>query len=197
MSACDFKRCSVALLLFVMLNGCNASQDKTASTKDEPQREGWDVRNGDAANRKDDRNSRTAERNSRDTGQATGAKYDLEADEHRGGHSVRKHVGRTDEELRERLQQETDISAASTWTDLQTAEETVGQALQAEHDKISRWENQGERRRNLALHYDAGRVIGRSIEHGSSQVTECTRAVIVLRADDRGFIVLTTYPEAR
>src|SRR5258708_1628172 len=62
--------------------------------------------------------------------------YDLSRDEERGGHTLRKHVGRTDDELRQRLEREPDISAASTWTDRATAEETVAAALRAERRKI-------------------------------------------------------------
>ena len=43
--------------------------------------------------------------------------YDLEADEALGGHTMARHVGRTDAQLAERLQRERDISAASTYTD--------------------------------------------------------------------------------
>jgi hypothetical protein len=47
------------------------------------------------------------------------------------------------------------------------------------------------------LHYDAGRVIGRSLRRGDTGAVDCTRAVIVLRADgEGGFYVLTAYPEA-
>jgi hypothetical protein len=56
----------------------------------------------------------------------------------------------------------------------------------------------GYPRANLALHYDAGHVIGRSLRRGDPQSVDCTAAVIVLRADGPdSFYVLTTYPEAR
>jgi len=125
------------------------------------------------------------------------ARYDLSRDEDRGGHTLRKHVGRSDDELRERLSREPDISAASTWTDQATAEQTVGAALRTENRKIENWRERGERRPNLALHFDAGRVIGRSMHRGSDQSLPCTEALIVLRADGDGFYVLTTYPELR
>jgi len=124
-------------------------------------------------------------------------RYDLPRDEERGGHTLRKHVGRSDEELRQRLEGERDISAASTWTDRATAEETVATALRAERGSIESWTRRGERRPNLALHFDAGHVIGRSLVRGARQAVSCTQAVIVLRADGRGFYVLTTYPEER
>jgi hypothetical protein len=135
-----------------------------------------------------------------DTGKRPSAadttRYDLERDERRGGHTLEKHVGRTDEELRERLERERNISAASTWTDREAAEETVSDALREEHYKIERWEARGYPRANLALHFDAGREIGRSMRHGQAASSPCTEAVIVLKADGtNSFYVLTTYPE--
>jgi hypothetical protein len=125
-------------------------------------------------------------------------RYDLERDEQRGGHTLDRHVGRTDAELQERLERERNISAASTWIDRGTAEEVVAEALRAEHRRIESWMRRGERRPNLALHYDAGRVTGRSLRRGESQAVPCTSAVIVLRASGpESFYVLTTYPEAR
>jgi hypothetical protein len=125
-------------------------------------------------------------------------RYDLERDEQRGGHTLDRHVGRTDAELQERLQRERNISAASTWPDRATAEEVVTEALRAERRRIESWMRRGERRPNLALHHDAGRVIGRSLRPGESQAVPCTSAVIVLKASGpASFYVLTTYPEAR
>jgi Bacterial CdiA-CT RNAse A domain len=126
------------------------------------------------------------------------ARYDLAQDEARGGHTLDKHVGRSDQELRERLDRERNISAASTWTNREVAEETVAQALRAEHNKIARWEERGYRRPNLALHFDAGRVIGRSMSHGDENSSPATQVVIVLKADGPdSFYVLTSYPEDR
>jgi len=126
------------------------------------------------------------------------ARYDLARDEARGGHTLDKHVGRSDSELRERLDRELNISAASTWTNRELAEETVGQALRAERDKIALWEERGYRRPSLALHFDAGRVIGRGMRHGDESSSPSTQAVNVLKADGpNSFYVLTSYPEDR
>jgi hypothetical protein len=129
---------------------------------------------------------------------AAGERYDLARDEERGGHTLKKHVGQSDEQLQERLLQEGEISAASTWTDRETAEATVAEAVRAERGRIENWMRRGYPRANLALHYDAGRVIGRSLRRAESRAVECSRAVIVLRADGLdGYYVLTSYPEAR
>ena len=126
----------------------------------------------------------------------TSGRYDLSRDDERGGHTLTKHVGRSDDELRQRLERERNISAASTWTDRAAAEETVGAALRQEHNRIENWERRGSPRPNLALHFDAGRVIGRSIRHGDANSSPCTQAVVVLKADGpESFYVLTTYPE--
>jgi hypothetical protein len=159
---------AIFLLQFV---GCGQSPAPPAVTRQEP----------------------TAENTSRRSAE----RYDLARDEERGGHTLKKHVGRTDAELAERLERERNISAASTWTDLDAAETTVAEALRAERGRIESWMRRAGRRPNLALHFDAGRVIGRSLRRGDSQTVECTRAVIVLRADGPdSFYVLTTYPEA-
>jgi hypothetical protein len=125
-------------------------------------------------------------------------RYDLARDEQRGGHTLERHVGRTDAELLERLHNEPNISAASSWTDRETAEVTIAEALHAGRSRIDRWMRRGSPRANLALHYDANRVVGSSIRRGDTQSENCTNAVIVLRADGPdSFYVLTSYPEVR
>lgn len=129
---------------------------------------------------------------------ASSAGYDLERDEQRGGHTLTRHVARTDDELRDRLERERNISTASTWTDRGTAEAVVAEALATERSRVESWMRRGFPRANLALHYNAGRAIGRSLRRGDAQTVQCSRAVIVLRADGpASFYVLTTYPEAR
>src|SRR5688572_22239367 len=60
-----------------------------------------------------------------ETQEHAAGRRDLTADESRGGHTLARHVGRSDEQLRERLQRERGISAASTYTDRDTAERIV------------------------------------------------------------------------
>jgi hypothetical protein len=129
--------------------------------------------------------------------QNASAGYDLERDEQRGGHTLARHVARTNDELRNRLAHERNISAASTWADRATAETVVGEALAAERSRVENWRRRGYPRANLVLHYGAGRVIGRSLRRGDSRTVDCSSAVLVLRADGQeSFYVLTTYPEA-
>ena len=125
---------------------------------------------------------------------------DLSVDESMGGHTLARHVARSDAELADRLGRERQISAASTYTDRATAERSVGGALADGDGKLTSWTRRSGRRPNLVLHYvePSRRPIGRSLKRGSSRTVPCTRALIVLRWDDRKdrYYVLTSYPEA-
>lgn len=132
---------------------------------------------------------------------AQGPRRDLSADERRGGHTLARHVGKTDDELRARLARETRISAASTFTDRATAERVVAETLAAAGPRIARWVAREGRRPNLALDYDGtpAVVIGRSVRRGRDEVGRCHGAVVVLKWDEASgdYYVLTSYPEAR
>ena len=137
--------------------------------------------------------------NSPSSESANAPKRDLEQDEKHHGHTLQRHVGRSDEQLLERLQQETDISSASTYTDKNTAERIVGMALEKNKSKIDAWIHQGSNRPNLAFDFfgDGKTPIGRSIRRGKSSSQPCYGAKVVLKADGDSFHVLTSYPEAR
>jgi hypothetical protein len=124
---------------------------------------------------------------------------DLSIDESKGGHTLARHVGRTDIELRDRLRREPQISSASTYTDRATAEQTVGAALATAGATLDTWENRTGRRPNLVLHYRTPKrqPVGRSLSRGQQASVPSARVLVVLRWNERGgnFYVLTSYPE--
>lgn len=122
---------------------------------------------------------------------------DLAADEARGGHTVARHVGKTDDDLRRRLDAEPDISAASTYTNLATAERAVARVLEAKKSDLQKWEARTGNRPNLALRASLGETIGRSMKRGQSKAVNVDSAVVVLRWNGDGWYVLTSYPEDR
>ncbi|HEY3380713.1 MAG TPA: RNase A-like domain-containing protein [Vicinamibacterales bacterium] len=130
-----------------------------------------------------------------------GAARDLSRDESMGGHTLARHVGRTDTQLQDRLQRERQISAASTYEDRATAERVVSDALAQSKGRLDSWLARSGNRPNLALHYRGprDRPIGRSLERGTRAPQPCHDAVVVLRWDERrrDYYVLTSYPEAR
>jgi hypothetical protein len=126
---------------------------------------------------------------------------DLSVDESMGGHTLAKHVGKTDAELTQRLRRERQISSASTYTNRDTAERAVGAALAFSGGKVATWQSRSGRRPNLVLHYtDRSRQpLGRSLARGQGAAVPCDRVLVVLRWDERSdrFYVLTSYPEAQ
>ena len=129
----------------------------------------------------------------------TPARRDLVGDERRGGHTLARHVGRSDDELRERLRRERNISAASTYPDRETAERVVAATLQRERFRIQDWIRASTQHPNLALDYRGNVPIGRSLGRGQRSPEPCCDAIVVLKWDAvrRDFYVLTSYPEAR
>ena len=131
---------------------------------------------------------------------ATGPIRDLSQDETAGGHTLGKHVGRTDDDLRQRLRHERNIAAASTWTDRETAERAVGAAIEQNRNKIDRWLSRSGGHPNLVLDYDgeSAHPIGRTLTRDGDRPEPCSHDTIVLKwsglNDD---FVLTSYPECR
>lgn len=125
---------------------------------------------------------------------------DLSVDESMSGHTLARHVGKTDAELADRLRREPEISSASTYTDRRIAERTVGAALASAGGKLAAWQQRSGRRPNLILHFvdPARQPVGRSLSRGRQRSVSCDRVLVVLRWDERSnrFYVLTSYPEA-
>jgi len=128
----------------------------------------------------------------------TGPVRDLSQDEAAGGHILRKHVGQTDDQLRERLEREPRITGASTYIDRPTAEHAVGAAIAESQDRIERWLRRSGGHPNLVLDYDSESPIGRTINRGENQSRPCAHALVVLKyAGPNQYYVLTSYPECR
>lgn len=129
---------------------------------------------------------------------ANGPTRDLSQDEAAGGHILRKHVGQTDDQLRERLRRERRITGASTYTDRASAEHAVGAAIADSQARIQRWLSRSGGHPNLVLDYDSPTPIGRTINRGESESHSCSHALVVLKYNGPSdYYVLTSYPECR
>jgi hypothetical protein len=123
---------------------------------------------------------------------------DLSIDEAQGGHTLSKHVGKSDQDLRQRLARERNIFGASTYTDRETAEKVVGTVLNQQRESIQRWLDRPGEHPNLALDYVGEQPIGRTFRRGRSAAEPCSNAIVVLRYAGGGqYYVLTSYPECR
>ena len=127
---------------------------------------------------------------------AAGNRYDLARDEARGGHTLERHIGKSDAELRQRLENES-IATDSTYTDRGTAEMAVAAAVRENSAKINRWLHRPGGHSNLVLDYDSNSMpVGRSMRRDDSQSFPCSHAVAVLKWLSPGdYYVLTSYPD--
>lgn len=134
------------------------------------------------------------------TGASAQQARNLAIDEALGGHTLARHVGKSDAELADRLRREPNISAASTYTNRATAERAVAAAMAGGGGRLASWLRRSGRRPNLVLNYvePSRRTIGRSLMRRGHRLVSCTRAIVVLRWDHHRsrYYVLTSYPEA-
>lgn len=123
------------------------------------------------------------------------ARRDLARDEDRGGHTLERHIGKTDAQLRERLAEES-ISADSTYTDRETAEMTVAAAIQENSSRINSWLHRPGGHSNLVLDYDSSSPLGRSMRRDETLSFPCSHAVVILKwRSPADYFVLTSYPD--
>lgn len=128
----------------------------------------------------------------------TNHRVDLAAHEAVGGHLIRKHINQTDAQLAQRLINEPNIPAATTWTDLVTAEKVVSDTIAAHEKTIQQWLANPKGAPNLRLRYDGdpSELVGHGIVRGNSSSQEMSDARIVLKRDRAGgWYVLTGFPE--
>ena len=114
------------------------------------------------------------------------------------GHLIERHVGKTDEELLERIRNNPRITGSSTFIDRATAEKVANTVLNNPKniEKIQKWLSDPNSRPTLPLRYKGdGEIIGRSVSRNSEVVENVTNAKIVLKKDSNGNFILTGYPE--
>lgn len=123
------------------------------------------------------------------------------APQHEAGHTIERHVGRTNQQLLDRANPPSGggPSAASSFDILADAERFIAGAIAADPDAVDEY-LAGEGEGNLRLrHCFPDEVTGRTVARGSQQVTPASCVLVVLRRDDArdpGYIVLTAYPVA-
>lgn len=122
----------------------------------------------------------------------------LAAEEAAGGHTILKHVGRTEAQLRARLAAETRIPAASTFRTLAEAERHVSAAMRAHRAGIEAWAKTARvGGRPFTAVYQANVSVGEGVVRATGQFQQMTRLTVVLRRvqqQNRVYFVLTSYP---
>lgn len=120
----------------------------------------------------------------------------LDAHERAGGHMLERHVGKTAEQLKRRLESDSHISAASSFTDRPTADRAVAAAIQANRKRIQNWVKGGSDR--LVVTYRSPTPVGISMGRSSAKPKDAYSVRLVLVRDERfpgKWRILTGYPE--
>ena len=113
------------------------------------------------------------------------------------GHTVAKHVGRTVEQLRQRLAAEPNIPKASTYESLSEADTTVSAAIEANKSEIETWLNDANAvpRKRINHNANVGKVLARN-----AQTTQAgSRVRVILQKPPNGvnlsYVIVTSFPE--
>ncbi|MGE1156580.1 RNase A-like domain-containing protein, partial [Pseudomonas kitaguniensis] len=119
----------------------------------------------------------------------------LRAHESAGGHLIERHVGRTREQLAERLRQEPHIPTASTFSDLATAESIISKVLAENQTKINNFLNSNDSQ--VVIIQTTQEPVGMSLKRGSQTTAPGKEIYLVIRKNERmpdGYIIHTGYP---
>ncbi|MEG4801760.1 hypothetical protein QUB63_23235 [Microcoleus sp. ARI1-B5] len=120
----------------------------------------------------------------------------LDFHEAAGGHTLERHVGKTEAELAQRLAEDKRISAASSFSDRSVAEAAIGEAMSRNQSAIDSWVK--KRGNAYTIKYNANRIIGITLRRRASRATSASRLRIVLNRNAKlppGYFILTAYPE--
>ena len=113
------------------------------------------------------------------------------------GHTKLKHVGQTSPQLEQRLIDEPNIPAATSFTTIEQAEKYISRGLITNSANITKWASTAKPGATLPWRFEAGEVVGYGIVRGRS-MQNMNNIRIVLRklaSKDRIYFLLTSYPE--
>ncbi|ARJ42897.1 hypothetical protein B1H58_13265 [Pantoea alhagi] len=114
-----------------------------------------------------------------------------------GGHTLKKHISKTDEELLARLAQSRDTRAATSFYSVEQAEKAISAALRANRFKILHWANTGKIEKTLDITWNAGTTVGYGFRQGSQIKCTISHVRIVLKGakyNGKPYFILTSYP---
>jgi hypothetical protein len=113
-----------------------------------------------------------------------------------GGHTIAKHVGRTEAQLRARLLAETKIPVASTFTNLQVAEAAISKTLRAHGTAIKSWAQTAGPNQRLDILHDLGTSVGFGVVRSSGSRLNMSKVFVVLKMqtyNGKPYYILTAF----
>ncbi|MEX3787079.1 RNase A-like domain-containing protein [Paraburkholderia sp. BR14374] len=96
-----------------------------------------------------------------------------------GGHTLLKHVGRTEAQLRERLRLEPERKVVSSFVNLEDAEWAISETIRANASQIHAWTKAPNR--VLTLRTDVGRKVGYALVRKTDRLVDSSKVEVVLK----------------
>lgn len=115
-----------------------------------------------------------------------------------GGHTIAKHVGKSDEEMLVRLGSSLDAKQVSSFVTLEQAEKFISAGLKTNKLKIMYWFRIKKDEQILELSYRAATIVGYGFRKGISGKLSTSIVRIVLRRkfyNGKPYFILTAYPD--
>ncbi|MEI4803335.1 RNase A-like domain-containing lipoprotein [Bacillus sp. NPDC077411] len=117
----------------------------------------------------------------------------------KNGHTLERHVGKTDEQLKERLRTD-NVSAASTYYDKETATKAVKDSLKQHEKEIEKWLKESKENR-LVLNTKHNFAVGKTVLKKDMRVKDGLRNTVTVLQRDKGsqlgFKIITSYPSEK
>ena len=124
------------------------------------------------------------------------SRRNLQDHEAAGGHTVERHVGKSDSSLRSRLASDPNIPAASTFRNKEAANRADGQFVKQNKDAINKW-LQSKTNKPFVGTIIMPQSIGTVIKRDGSKIESHNVEVVIVRdSSAQGWHVLTSYPVA-
>lgn len=108
---------------------------------------------------------------------------------------MKKHVGRTDQQLKDRLKNEPNVPTASTFPDRATAESAVSKVIDDNQSKISDFLKGKDNQ--IVVIEKASEPVGTSWKRGAKAAVPGTEIYLIIRKDKKmptGYRIHTGYP---
>ncbi|HEX3435658.1 MAG TPA: RNase A-like domain-containing protein [Pseudacidobacterium sp.] len=133
----------------------------------------------------------------RETATAAEPGVNLAEEEAAGGHTIAKHVGQTEAQLRARLAAEPWIPGASSFRSVQEAQEIISKALQTNDPMIRTWASDSGASGKLIFEYSSSKPTGYGVVRSTGAMTQMNKINVVLRKTNiagKIYFLLTSYP---
>ncbi|WP_374382881.1 RNase A-like domain-containing protein [Dongia sp.] len=121
-------------------------------------------------------------------------KRPIKGNEGSDGHVIERHIGKTDQELMQRMQSDRRINKSSSFPDEATAERVIHDGLQQNRQKVLDWLRDPEGRDKLSIMYTGSEPIGGTVFRRGHVSAQKSAVIILMRDKAGGFHYHTAYP---